>query len=93
MAVSGGVRRGTHPKIVRLINKFPDPPNKDVGEGLNTAFEAMKKLRLKEPEIKEADHSVIVHIGHAPLACSVRSQFVHELPNEKYVLAEQNHKG
>src|SRR5262249_9408175 len=26
--------------LVRLINKFPDPPNKDVGEGLNTAFEA-----------------------------------------------------
>jgi len=33
--------------IVRLINKFPDPPNKDIGEGLNTAFSAMRKLRLK----------------------------------------------
>jgi ATP-dependent DNA helicase RecG len=33
-----------NPKIVRLINKFPDPPNKDVGEGLNTAFEAMMKI-------------------------------------------------
>lgn len=57
-----------NPKIVRMINKFPDPPNKDVGEGLNTAFEAMKKLRLKEPEIEETEHSVIVYIGHAPLA-------------------------
>ena len=28
--------------LVRLINKFPNPPNKDVGEGLDTAFEAMK---------------------------------------------------
>jgi ATP-dependent DNA helicase RecG len=37
-----------NPKIVRLINKFPDPPNKDVGDGLNTAFEAMKKLRLRK---------------------------------------------
>ncbi|MCQ4871804.1 ATP-dependent DNA helicase RecG, partial [Blautia producta] len=36
-----------NPKIVRLINKFPEAPNKDVGEGLNTAFEAMAKLRLK----------------------------------------------
>ena len=36
-----------NPKIVRLINKFPDPPNKDVGEGLNTAFAAMKRLRLR----------------------------------------------
>jgi ATP-dependent DNA helicase RecG len=26
--------------LVRVINKFPDPPNNDVGEGLNTAFEA-----------------------------------------------------
>ena len=40
-----------NPKIVRLINKFPNPPNKDVGEGLNTAFKAMKELRLKQPEI------------------------------------------
>ena len=57
-----------NPKIVRLINKFPDPPNKDVGEGLNTAFEAMKKLRLKPPEIDERENSVVVHIRHAPLA-------------------------
>jgi ATP-dependent DNA helicase RecG len=57
-----------NPKIVRLINKFPDPPNKDVGEGLNTAFEAMKKLRLQPPEIEEREFSVIVHIRHASLA-------------------------
>lgn len=57
-----------NPKIVRLINKFPDPPNKDVGEGLNTAFEAMKKMRLKEPEIIEKEHSLVVHIRHTPLA-------------------------
>ena len=45
--------------IVRIINKFPNPPNKDVGEGLNTAFSAMAKLRLREPEIKEGDHSTL----------------------------------
>jgi ATP-dependent DNA helicase RecG len=55
-------------KIVRLINKFPNPPNKDVGEGLNTAFEAMKKLRLKEPYVKETGNSLIFVIEHAPLA-------------------------
>lgn len=54
--------------IVRLINKFPDPPNKDVGEGLNTAFEAMRKLRLKNPLIEERGNSVLVHILHEPLA-------------------------
>jgi ATP-dependent DNA helicase RecG len=57
-----------NPKMVRLINKFPDPPNKDVGEGLNTAFEAMKKLRLKEPIIEQREHSVVVNIRHQPLA-------------------------
>jgi ATP-dependent DNA helicase RecG len=57
-----------NPKIVRLINKFPNPPNKDVGEGLNTAFEAMKRMRLKEPEITERDNSVLVNIRHTPLA-------------------------
>lgn len=57
-----------NPTLVRIVNKFPEPPNKDVGEGLNTAFEAMRKLRLKEPEISEQQNSVIVNIRHEPLA-------------------------
>lgn len=55
-------------KIVRLINKFPDAPNKDVGEGLNTAFLAMQKLRLRDPEIVERENSVLVLIRHESLA-------------------------
>lgn len=54
--------------IVRLLNKFPDPPNKDVGEGLNTAFEKMHQLGLKEPAIAERDSDVLVTIRHEPLA-------------------------
>jgi len=54
--------------LVRLINKFPDPPNKDVGEGLNTAFKEMQKLRLKPPIIAETENSVVVTIKHDPLA-------------------------
>lgn len=57
-----------NPKIVRLINKFPNAPNKDVGEGLNTAFDAMTKLRLKVPEIKETENTVLVIIKHEKLA-------------------------
>lgn len=57
-----------NPKLVRLINKFPDAPNKDVGEGLNTAFDAMTKLRLKAPKIEEKDNSVLVIIKHEKLA-------------------------
>lgn len=61
-------RFARNPKIVRLVNKFPDPPNKDVGEGLNTAFLAMKQLRLRDPEITEREHSVLVFIRHEQLA-------------------------
>lgn len=57
-----------NPTIVRLINKFPDPPNKDVGEGLNTAFDAMRNLRLKTPIIEEKENSVLVTIRHESLA-------------------------
>ncbi len=58
-------RNGT---IVRLINKFPDPPNKDVGEGLITAFRAMRALGLKDPIIHESGASVTVEIRHERLA-------------------------
>lgn len=57
-----------NPKLVRLMNKFPSPPNKDVGEGLNTAFSAMTALRLKPPEIIETDSAVLVIIKHEKLA-------------------------
>jgi ATP-dependent DNA helicase RecG len=57
-----------NPKIVRLINKFKNPPNKDVGEGINTALEAMQKLRLKKPFFEERDGSVIVTLRHESLA-------------------------
>jgi ATP-dependent DNA helicase RecG len=61
-------RFARNPTIVRLINKFPDPPNKDVGEGLNTAFEAMRKLRLKDPIIRVVGTNVLVALRHERLA-------------------------
>lgn len=57
-------RNGT---IVRIINKFPEPPNKDVGEGIDSAFEAMVNLKLKEPVIRENENSVLVLIKHESL--------------------------
>lgn len=53
---------------MRQISRFPDPPNKDIGEGLNTAFEAMRKLELRVPEIIENENSVTVFIYHESLA-------------------------
>ena len=54
--------------IVRLINKFPDPPNKDVGEGLNSAFLAMRDMKLKAPIIEQGLNSVKVILKHESLA-------------------------
>lgn len=54
--------------IVRVLNKFPSPPNKDVGEGLNTAFDAMTQLGLKAPTIQERENTVLVVIKHERLA-------------------------
>jgi len=38
----------------RLL-QVKNPPNKDVGEGLNTAFEAMQRLRLKPATVVESE--------------------------------------
>jgi ATP-dependent DNA helicase RecG len=54
--------------IVRLINKFPNPPNKDVGEGLNTAFSAMRTMNLKDPVVAQDEGSVTITLKHEPLA-------------------------
>lgn len=71
-------RFSRNPMIVRLLNKFPDPPNKDVGEGLNTAFRAMRNLDLKDPEIIDTGTSVLVVIRHESLA-SPESRIVDHL--------------
>jgi ATP-dependent DNA helicase RecG len=50
------------------LNKYKNAPNKDMGEGLNTAFQRMEDFRLKPPMIKESGNYVKVIIPHTPLA-------------------------
>lgn len=61
-------RFARNPSIVRLINKFPDPPNKDVGEGLNTAFDAMRAMKLRDPEVVQSGGYVTVTLRHERIA-------------------------
>ncbi|PSN19045.1 ATP-dependent DNA helicase RecG [filamentous cyanobacterium CCP5] len=61
-------RFARNPALIRIINKFPDPPNKDVGEGLNTAFLSMREMKLKEPVIDQTGGYVKVILRHEPLA-------------------------
>ena len=61
-------RFARNPTLVRLLNKYPDPPNKDIGEGLNTAFEKMTEVQLQTPVIDIPPNAVIVTIPHQSLA-------------------------
>jgi ATP-dependent DNA helicase RecG len=62
------VRYARNPKVVGLLSRYKDPPNKDIGEGLNTAFRKMKDWKLRSPEIVDEGNYVRVVIPHAPLA-------------------------
>jgi len=61
-------RYSRNSKIVRILNRYKNPPNKDMGEGLNTAFEKMKEWKLKNPEILEVGNYIKVIIPHTSLA-------------------------
>jgi ATP-dependent DNA helicase RecG len=63
-------RFSRNPTIVNLINKFPNAPNKNIGEGLNTAFNAMRKLNLRIPKVSQDNNYVTVAIKHERLAKS-----------------------
>jgi ATP-dependent DNA helicase RecG len=50
--------------IQRILNKFIPPPNRDVGEGIKTATEAMTKKGLEKPSFAEVGNSFVVTIKH-----------------------------
>src|SRR5690606_14888443 len=76
-------RFARNPGLVRLINKFTNPPNKDIGEGLNTAFESMRNLKLKMPEIIQDGNYVKVILRHEPLASPEESILMYLLKNKE----------
>ena len=61
-------RYARNPNLVRLLHKLPNPFNHDIGEGLNTAFNEMRKAGLVEPKIIELENSVVVTLKHQKLA-------------------------
>ncbi|ABZ94658.1 transcriptional regulator [Leptospira biflexa serovar Patoc strain 'Patoc 1 (Ames)'] len=66
-------RYARNPKIVRTLHRYPDPPNKDMGEGLNTAFQKMKERGLQPPIITEVGNYVKVTLPHLPMATPAES--------------------
>lgn len=61
-------RFSRNPKLVRTLNRYKNPPNKDLGEGLNTTFQKMKEFGLKDPIISEEGNYLKVALPHLPLA-------------------------
>ena len=42
-------RFARNPVLVRTLNRFPDSPNLDIGEGVKRIFESMKSVPLADP--------------------------------------------
>lgn len=61
-------RYSRNPNIVRLLHNLPNPPNHDIGEGLNTARNELRKVGLVEPVIEEKENGLLVTIKHQKLA-------------------------
>lgn len=52
-------------KIVRILSKYKNSPNKDLGEGINTAFQRMRSMGLRIPEITENGNYVKIILRHS----------------------------
>ncbi|AXK54207.1 RNA-binding domain-containing protein [Pseudomonas protegens] len=61
-------RFSRNPNIVRMIHNLPNPVNHDIGEGLNTAKNELRKAGLVEPDFKEVANAFLVTIKHQKLA-------------------------
>jgi len=61
-------RFSRNPNIVRLLHNLPNPVNHDIGEGLDTARNEMKKAGLVDPEIEELNNSVKIIIKYKRIA-------------------------
>lgn len=61
-------RFSRNPNIVRMLHNLPDPVNHDIGEGLDTAKNELKKAGLVEPEFEEKENAFLVTIKHQKIA-------------------------
>ena len=61
-------RFSRNPNIVRMLHNLPDPVNHDIGEGLDTAKNELKKAGLVDPVFEEKGNAFIVTIKHQKLA-------------------------
>lgn len=61
-------RFSRNPNVVRMLHNLPNPVNHDIGEGLDTAKNELKKAGLVAPSFDEKDNAFIVTIRHQKIA-------------------------
>lgn len=71
-------RFSRNPKLVRLLSKYPNSPNKDLGEGINTVVERMRKAGFVDPVFREDGTNLHVTLRREPKsdASSVITNFI-----------------
>ncbi|MGY0218998.1 RNA-binding domain-containing protein [Endozoicomonadaceae bacterium StTr2] len=61
-------RFSRNPNMVRMLHNLPNPVNHDIGEGLDTARNELKKAGLVAPEFSERENAFVVTIKHQKIA-------------------------
>ena len=61
-------RFSRNPNVVRMLHNLPNPVNHDIGEGLDTAKNELKKAGLIDPIFDEKENAFVVTIKHQRLA-------------------------
>lgn len=61
-------RFSRNPNLVRMLHNLPNPVNHDIGEGLDTAKNELKKVGLIAPAFEEKENSFLVTIKHQKIA-------------------------
>lgn len=59
-------RFSRNPKLVRLLSKYPDAPNKDLGEGINTVVGRMRRAGFVDPIFIEDGANLYVTLRREP---------------------------
>ena len=76
-------RFSRNPNIVRLLHNLPDPLNHDIGEGLDTVRNELKKVGLVDPEFEERGNAFVVTVRHQRIASieDVLIEYIDENPD------------
>lgn len=61
-------RFSRNPNLVRMLHNLPNPVNHDIGEGLDTAYNELKKAGLVPPVFEEVNNAFVVTIRHQRIA-------------------------